>query len=242
MLALLNISKTFYSRSAENKVINKLSLTVKKGTVFGFLGANGAGKTTTLKMIVGLLFTDTGTIKIGKDSSTSLAARQRIGFMSESPQFYRHLTVAEVLEFVGQLYGLEPAEITKRTKELLKDVGLAANANLLCKKMSKGMHQRLGFAAAMMNDPELLVLDEPLDGLDPLGRLDFKRLMVKLKKRGTTIFFSSHILADVEELCDEVAIIDKGKIVCQGSPKSLLKGRKQTLEEFFVTTVTKSSS
>lgn len=239
MLELKNISKTFYQRTSQKLVIANLSLIVKKGTVFGFLGANGSGKTTTLKMIVGLLFTDTGTIKIGKDSSTSLAARQKVGFMSESPQFYRHLTVAEVLEFVGQLYGLEPSVIAKRTKELLKDVGLAANANLLCKKMSKGMHQRLGFATAMMNDPELLILDEPLDGLDPLGRLDFKRLIMKLKKRGTTIFFSSHILADVEELCDEVAILDSGKIVCQGTPKSLLKGRKQTLEEFFVATVTK---
>lgn len=234
MLTLKNVSKTFYTRSSEKLVVSNLSLTVTKGTVFGFLGANGAGKTTTLKMIVGLLFPDKGKISVGRDASTSLAARQKIGFMSESPQFYRHLTVAEVLEFVGQLYGLSAAVITKRTKELLKDVGLEKSADLSCKKMSKGMHQRLGFATALMNEPELLILDEPLDGLDPLGRLDFKKLIMKLKKRGTTIFFSSHILSDVEELCDEVAILDQGKIIRQGSPKSLLKGSKNTLEEFFV--------
>lgn len=214
--------------------MTNLSLTVKKGTVFGFLGANGAGKTTTLKMIVGLLFADKGTITINNDVSNSIAARQKIGFMSETPQFYRHLTVAEVLEFVGQLHGLTPKIIKKRTKDLLKKVGLEKSAKLATKKMSKGMHQRLGFATALMNNPELLILDEPLDGLDPLGRLDFKKLIVDLKKAGTTIFFSSHILADVEELCDEVAILDNGKIIRQGSPKSLLRGSKKTLEEFFV--------
>lgn len=234
MLELKNISKTFYTRRSEKAVISNLSLKVSQGSVFGFLGANGAGKTTTLKIIVGLLFPTHGQITIGKINSADIAARQKIGFMSESPQFYRHLTVKEVLTLVGELHDLPPATITKRSQEVLRDVGLDKNAEMPAKQMSKGMHQRLGFATALMNEPELLILDEPLDGLDPLGRLDFKKLIRKLKKRGTTVFFSSHILADVEELCDEVAILHEGKIIRQGSPKSLLKGSQQSLEEYFV--------
>lgn len=235
MLAIRQLSKKFYQNKTEAPVIRSLTLTVKKGEVYGFLGANGAGKTTTVKMIAGLLFPDTGTITIGKQPAGSLAAARQIGFMPENPQFYRHLNAQEVLEFVGDLFGLEKALITKRAAALLKQVGLAAMANQAVRNFSKGMHQRLAFAVALMNDPALLILDEPLDGLDPLGRLDFKRLIRQWHKDGRTIFFSSHILGDVEELCDRVGILHQGKLVAEGPPRQLAKSA--TLEEFFMATV-----
>lgn len=233
MLELRNLSKTFYQRTEEISVVKKISLRVKKGEVFGFLGLNGAGKTTTVKMIVGLLFPDSGSIKIRSLPSTDLAAKRVIGFMPETPQFYQHLKVFEVLELVGQLFDLDQATIIERTDDLLKKVSLYEAKNWPARKLSKGMHQRLSFATALMNNPALLILDEPLDGLDPLGRLDFKRLIKGLKKQGVTIFFSSHILSDVEELCDQVAVIDRGQIIAQGSPKQLT-GRGKSLEEIFV--------
>ena len=234
MLAIKNLTKTFYARSTEALVVNKLSLTVKKGQVFGLIGPNGAGKTTTVKLIAGLLFLDEGTITIGGYPAGSLEAKRIIGFMNENPQFYYHLKASEVLEFVGDLFGLEKAVTAKRAKALLKEVGLEKDKDQTVRKFSKGMHQRLAFAVAQINQPELLILDEPLDGLDPLGRLDFKKMILNLKQKGTTIFFSSHILSDVEEICDEVAILHRGKIIKQGSPKALTRAAKTSLEELFV--------
>jgi ABC-2 type transport system ATP-binding protein len=161
--------------------------------------------------------------------------------MPENPQFYRHLKAREVLEFVGELFELEKSVIQSRSQELLTQVGLAESAELLVKNFSKGMHQRLGFAVALMNDPALLVLDEPLDGLDPLGRLDFKRLITRARKEGRTVFFSSHILSDVEELCDRVGIIVNGRLVAEDSPRKLIKGNAKTLEEYFVNLVRKNA-
>lgn len=237
MLAIKNISKTFYSRTSEKKVIDRLSCTVKKGQVFGFLGLNGAGKTTVVKMIVGLLGRDQGEITIDGQLANSAQALKKVGFMSEAPNFYRHLSVREVLRFAGELHQLDAATIEARSATLLKKVGLESAADTPTRQLSKGMNQRLGFAVALINDPELLILDEPLDGLDPLGRLDFKKLIREAKRNGTTVFFSSHILSDVEELCDEIAILDRGRLIRQGSPKSLLAKSNQTLEEYFVQTV-----
>lgn len=237
MLKISHLSKTFYQINSEKLVVNDLSLEVKKGQVFGFLGLNGAGKTTTIKMIVGLLFADSGQISIAGQDSSNPETHRRFGFMSESPQFYHHLKVWEVLNYVGELFELDQATIQKRTEQLLNKVNLAEAKDLPVRRLSKGMNQRLGFAVALMNDPELIILDEPLDGLDPVGRLDFKQLITELKKRGKTIFFSSHILSDVEEICDEVAIIHNGQIIKQGKPKSLIGKSEKTLEELFVTTV-----
>lgn len=234
MLTLKRVAKKFYQIREEIPVIDNLSISVKKGEVYGFLGPNGAGKTTTVKLIGGLLFTDQGTITIGKQPAGSIAAQQQIGFMPENPQFYRHLKAREVLEFVGQLFGLEPDTIATRSAKLLGQVGLAKSSDLPVRNFSKGMHQRLGFAVALMNDPALLVLDEPLDGLDPIGRLDFKRLITQARKEGRTVFFSSHILSDVEELCDRVGIVVRGRLVAEGPPKKLIKGKAKTLEEYFV--------
>lgn len=234
MLTLKRVAKKFYQTKGEKQVIRSLSLTLKKGEVYGFLGPNGAGKTTTVKLIAGLLFCDSGSITIGKQPAGSLAAQRQIGFMPENPQFYRHLKAREVLEFVGELFELDRSLITTRSQQLLTQVGLAEAAELPVRNFSKGMHQRLGFAVALMNDPALLVLDEPLDGLDPLGRLDFKRLITRARKEGRTVFFSSHILSDVEELCDRVGIIVNGQLVAEDTPKKLIKGSAKTLEEYFV--------
>jgi len=237
MLRIQNLTKEFYQRTSEITVVKNLTLEVKKGQVFGLIGPNGAGKTTTVKMIGGLLFPTSGSILIKNFPAGSIESKKIIGFMSENPQFYNHLKAREVLEFVGELFGYEKDKIQSLIDKLLTQVGLIKQKELMVKKFSKGMNQRLAFAVAMINDPELLILDEPLDGLDPLGRLDFKRIILENKKKGKTIFFSSHILSDVEEICDEVAIMNEGKILQQGSPKQLLSKSKESLEELFVRTV-----
>lgn len=233
MLKIDKLVKAYQFRRETVPVLHGISLDVPKGKIFGFLGANGAGKTTTIKIIVDLLFADNGQITIGNLPHNSIEAKRIIGFMPEQPQFYHHLTALEVLQFVGELFQLEPEKTTKKAKLLLNRVGLTSAENTAVRRFSKGMHQRLAFAVALINEPKLLIMDEPLDGLDPLGRLDFKRLFLEQKKLGTTIFLSSHILSDVEEICDEVAIIDKGIVIEQGTPKKL-RGKFSTLEEYFV--------
>lgn len=237
MLTIRNLTKQFYQKSGAVTVVDDLSLNVKKGQVFGLIGPNGAGKTTTVKLVAGLLFPDRGQITIGGYPAGSLSAKRQLGFMNENPQFYYHLKAREVLEFVADLFEIEKPVATKKIDQLLKEVGLQEAKELAVRKFSKGMHQRLAFAVAQINNPQLLILDEPLDGLDPLGRLDFKQMILKLKNTGATIFFSSHILSDVEEICDEVAILHRGKIIAQGSPKELVKSSNQSLEELFVRSI-----
>ena len=232
MLQIKGVTKTFYQKNKEVSVVRDLTLQVKKGQVFGFLGVNGAGKTTTLKMIVGLLRADKGTITINGVDSSSELSRSDIGFMPETPQFYRHLKVIEVLKYVASLF--EEKLSDAQAQKLLQQVGLADSANIATSKLSKGMHQRLAFSVALVNNPKLLILDEPLDGLDPVGRLAIKKLILDQKKKGTTVFFSSHILSDVEELCDELAIINTGELIAQGTPNSFIKKTKKSLEEIFV--------
>lgn len=241
MLQLTNLTKSFYQAGQEKTVVKDLTLSVSEGEVFGFLGPNGAGKTTTVKLITELIYPDSGTITINSLPNSSQQAKKLYGFMPEQPQFYHHLSAKEVLDYAGQLFGFEESSIKVRTTQLLAKVGLAHVANLAVKKFSKGMHQRLAFAVALINEPMLLIMDEPLDGLDPLGRLDFKKLIIDLKKTGTTIFFSSHILSDVEELCDRIAIIHNGQKLHEGTPKGLIKeSGHQTLEAMFVETIRKS--
>ena len=238
MLSLKQVTKLFYQGQKEIAVVNNISFDVKKGEVFGFLGPNGAGKTTTVKMIVGLLYQNKGMISIDGLSNHSEIAKQKIGFMPEQPQFYRHLKAFEMVELAGGLFGLPNDVVKKRSNMLLERVGLDKFKNEMVRLFSKGMQQRLAFATALVNEPELLILDEPLDGLDPIGRLDFKNLLLGLKKQGTTIFLNTHILSDVEEICDTVAILDFGQILKQGKPKDLITKNK-TLEEIFVETIEK---
>jgi ABC-2 type transport system ATP-binding protein len=235
-LSIRNLSKEYTNFGGSHRVVSNLTLSVPRGEVFGFLGPNGAGKTTTIKMIVGLAFPTRGTIEIFGEPSNTRTVRARVGFMSENPYFYSYLTAQEFMLFSASLLNLSSIIAHERTASLLNMVGLSGAADQQIRTFSKGMNQRLGFAQALLGDPEIVFLDEPLDGLDPLGRVDFKRMIQALKKEGKTIFFNSHILSDVQELCDSIGIIHKGKLVESGPLTRILKGR-ESLEEHFIRVV-----
>ncbi len=210
-----------------------IDLEVEAGEVFGFLGPNGAGKTTTIKILVGLMRQTSGTAQLfGQDVNNS-EVRSRIGFLAESPYFYEYLTAEEFLAFYGQLFDLSKNEIKLRPSALLKQVGLESSANVQLRKFSKGMLQRIGIAQALINDPELIILDEPMLGLDPIGRKEMRELILMLKSQGKTIFFSSHIIHDVEVVCDRVGILVNGKLLALGRIDEITN-EKETLEDAFI--------
>jgi ABC-2 type transport system ATP-binding protein len=192
--------------------LNGLTLTVEKGETFGFLGPNGAGKTTTLKILMGIIRPSSGSATIlGQDYRTPEVKRQ-IGFLPEQPYFYDYLSAPELLDYYAQLSGVAAAERAQRIRPLLDRVGLGDVGNKQLRKFSKGMLQRVGIAQAIIHDPEVVILDEPMSGLDPLGRHEVRELIQGLKDQGKTIFFSTHILSDAEALCDRVAVIHKGEL------------------------------
>jgi ABC-2 type transport system ATP-binding protein len=202
--------------------VEGLSLEVRRGEVFGFLGPNGAGKTTTLKILMGLIYPTSGQARLfGRDLGDP-QTKARLGFLPESPYFYDYLTSREFLGFYGHLFGLWGAVLDKRIDELLELVGMMHAKDLQLRKFSKGMLQRVGVAQALINDPELVVLDEPMSGLDPIGRKEVRDLILRLKESGKTVLFSSHILHDAEVLCDRVAMILKGRLVACGRVTDLL--------------------
>jgi ABC-2 type transport system ATP-binding protein len=202
--------------------VDGLDLEVRRGEVFGFLGPNGAGKTTTLKMLMGLIYPTGGQARLfGRDLGDP-QIKARLGFLPESPYFYDYLTSREFLEFYGHLFGLWGAVLSNRVDELLQLVGMTHAKDLQLRKFSKGMLQRVGIAQALINDPELVVLDEPMSGLDPIGRKEVRDLILRLKESGKTVLFSSHILHDAEVLCDRVAMILKGRLVACGRVADLL--------------------
>ncbi|CAI4033184.1 ABC transporter ATP-binding protein [Nitrospira tepida] len=193
-----------------------LSLSVPQGEIFGFLGPNGAGKTTTLKILLGLMRTTSGKATVLGKPAGDVQTRAKIGFLPEAPYFYDYLTAEEFLGFYGQLAGLSRSSIHRRVTELIELVGLCeARTRQLC-KFSKGMLQRVGLAQALIHDPELVILDEPMSGLDPVGRKHVRDVILGLRERGKTIFFSSHIIADVEVMCDRVGIVVKGRMLTSG--------------------------
>jgi len=202
--------------------VDGLSLEVRRGEVFGFLGPNGAGKTTTLKILMGLIYPTSGTARLFNFDMGDPRAKTRLGFLPESPYFYDYLTSREFLEFYGHLFGLWGAVLSRRVDELLELVGMTHAKDLQLRKFSKGMLQRVGVAQALINDPELVVLDEPMSGLDPIGRKEVRDLILRLKESGKTVLFSSHILHDAEVLCDRVAMILKGRLVACGRVTDLL--------------------
>ncbi|MEO8340169.1 MAG: ABC transporter ATP-binding protein [Nitrospirota bacterium] len=202
--------------------VEGLNLEVRRGEVFGFLGPNGAGKTTTLKILMGLIYPTSGQARLfGRDLGDP-QTKARLGFLPESPYFYEYLTSREFLRFYGHLFGLWGAVLDKRIDELLELVGMTHSKDLQLRKFSKGMLQRVGIAQALINDPELVVLDEPMSGLDPIGRKEVRDLIFRLKESGKTVMFSSHILHDAEVLCDRVAMILKGRLVACGRVTDLL--------------------
>lgn len=204
--------------------VDGLSLDVRRGEVFGFLGPNGAGKTTTIKMLMGLIYPTNGTASIFGHPIGAPQAKAKLGFLPESPYFYDYLTGKEFLRFYGHLFSLRGTMLEKRVDELLDTVGMTHARDLQLRKFSKGMLQRVGIAQALINDPELVVLDEPMSGLDPIGRKEVRDLILRLKESGKTVMFSSHILHDAEMLCDRVAMIMKGKLVACGHVSDLLAG------------------
>ncbi len=234
MIEIKNVTKTFGARSA----VKNLSLSIDKGEVFGFLGPNGAGKTTTMKMILGLMRPTKGSITLFNEKAGSIAARRKIGFLPEFANYYQHLTGREFLEFVGEIFGLGQSEIDKRSKRLLKLVNLPTEAHdRQVHTYSKGMQQRIGMAQALMNNPDVLFLDEPMSGLDPIGRREIKDIIIELKHQGKTIFFNSHILSDAQEICDRIGIIHLGSLLISGSIKEVVPTGK-TLEDVFVEAIT----
>jgi len=203
-------------RKRPYRALDRLSLDVAAGEVFGFLGPNGAGKTTTLKLLMQLVFPTSGRAEILGRPLGDLPVKRRIGYLPESPYFYDYLTAEELLTYFARLFGYGAAECRTRAARRLDEVGIGAERRLQLRKFSKGMLQRVGIAQALINDPELVIFDEPMSGLDPLGRRDVRQLILGLRDRGCTVFFSSHVLSDAEALCSRVAILAHGRLVAQG--------------------------
>jgi ABC-2 type transport system ATP-binding protein len=203
-------------RVSRRRALNELTLAVQPGEVFGFLGPNGTGKTTTLKLLLRLLFPSSGRAWVLDKPAGDLDARRRIAFLPEHPYFYDYLTAEELLDYFGSLFGYSAAERRRRTVRCLDDAGIGGERQLALRHLSKGLIQRVGIAQALLNDPEVLFLDEPMSGLDPLGRRDIRALILDLRDRGTTVFFSSHILSDAEALCSRVAIVAGGRLATMG--------------------------
>ncbi|HSQ35303.1 MAG TPA: ABC transporter ATP-binding protein [Candidatus Binatia bacterium] len=231
-LEITNLKKSFRSNFLIKKyhILKGIDLSVEHGEIYGFLGPNGAGKTTTIKCILGLLFPDSGEIVINGQPSASIAARGQIGFLPENPYFYDYLTASELLYFSASLFAIPAAIARERIDMLIQMVGLAGREHLKLRKFSKGMLQRLGMAQALIQDPVCLILDEPFSGLDPIGRKEFRDLILALKSQGKTIFFSSHILQDAEMMVDKVGIIINGRISRQGRLSEMIASSTQCHE------------
>jgi ABC-2 type transport system ATP-binding protein len=227
LIDVRGLEKTFQVGFFERKrvaAVKGVSFDVRRGEIFGFLGPNGAGKTTTIKMLTGLIAPSGGeAFLFGKPVPTP-ASRERLGFLPENPYVYPYLTPREFVELSGQLSGLRGKALRSRTMQVLEHVKIAYAADRQVRRLSKGMLQRTGIAAALVADPEMLILDEPMSGLDPVGRKEVKDLMFAERDRGRTIFFSTHILGDVEAMCDRVAILREGRVVVSGALRSLLRG------------------
>jgi ABC-2 type transport system ATP-binding protein len=206
-----------FLRSRPYVALDRLDLRVGRGEVFGFLGPNGAGKTTTLKLLMQLIFPTGGTASILGRPVGDVTVRRRLGYLPENPAFYDNVSAEELLGYFASLFGYRGAERTARVSRLLDEVGLGGERRMQLRRYSKGMIQRVGLAQALLNDPEIVFLDEPMSGLDPLGRRDVRELILRLRDRGTTVFFSSHILADAEAICSRVGIVAGGRLVAAGT-------------------------
>jgi ABC-2 type transport system ATP-binding protein len=223
--------ETGFWRKRKTRALDGLSLTVESGQIFGFLGANGAGKTTTLKLLMRLIYPTGGTARILGRNINDVAMHARIGYLPENPYFYDYLTAREFLNYCGELFGLDRAARELRTNELLTRVNLESKSwDRQLRKFSKGMLQRIGLAQALVNDPEIVFLDEPMSGLDPVGRREVRDLIASLRTSGKTVFMCSHILSDIEVLCDSVAILKHGRLAHSGSLAELRAGETNMFE------------
>src|SRR4051794_10833436 len=232
-LEIAELSKTFsvgFWKKRPRCVLKPLNLSVEQGEVFGYLGPNGAGKTTTLKILMGLIYPTTGTARIFGHSIDQPEAKLNIGFSPEQPYFYDHLTAQELLEYYGQLSAIPARERSRRAASTLERVGLKDVDRLQLRKFSKGMLQRVSLAQAILHDPKFLFFDEPMSGLDPIGRREVRDLIQELKDEGKTVFFSTHILSDAETLCDRVSVLNKGELRGVGVVRELLAESKKNVE------------
>jgi ABC-2 type transport system ATP-binding protein len=232
-LEIQDLSKTYsvgFWKKRPRCVLKPLNLAVEEGEVFGYLGPNGAGKTTTLKLLMGLVYPTTGTARIFGHSIDDPRAKLNIGFSPEQPYFYDYLTAQELLEYYAHLSGVPAHGRSKRAADCLTRVGLKDIERLQLRKFSKGMLQRVALAQAIVHDPKFLFLDEPMSGLDPIGRREVRDLIQELKDEGKTIFFSTHILSDAEALCDRVAVLNYGELKGVGVVRELLSGREGSVE------------
>jgi ABC-2 type transport system ATP-binding protein len=235
-LSVKDLRKTFHPGlfEASIEVLKGLTFEVAGGEIFGFLGPNGAGKTTTIKAITEIIYPDAGEIAVCGLPHTALEAKKKIGFMSESPYIYRHLTGREYLRFSGELLGLDRSGIADRISRVLEDVGMASRADRTMGTYSKGMLQRVALGQALLGEPELLILDEPMSGLDPVGRRDVRDIILSQAAAGVTVFFSTHIIPDVEMICDRVAIVVDGRVRAIGAVSDLVSDEPKSFEVAFV--------
>lgn len=233
VIELFGLTKDYpvgFWRKRMRRALDGLTLQVEEGEIFGFLGPNGAGKTTTLKLLMGLIFPTAGTARIRGRSIEDVRMHHEIGYLPEQPYFYDYLTARELLDYFARFFGYDPGERNTRVAHALERVGLAAAANVQLRKFSKGMLQRAGVAQAILHDPQIVFLDEPMSGLDPVGRHEVRDIILELKQKGCTVFFSTHILSDAEMLCDRVAVVVGGKLQGVGSPAELVSIQVQGME------------
>ncbi|MFO7870749.1 MAG: ABC transporter ATP-binding protein [Kiritimatiellia bacterium] len=232
-LEVKDLTVVFHSRHGEVKALDRLNLSVSQGQVFGFLGPNGAGKTTTMMVLLGFTEPASGKAEIfGRDCGKSIA-RQRIGYLPEHPDTYRFLTGRELLNMTGNLFLMEQKGLRRRVSEVLEEVELTEAADRRIATYSRGMMQRICLAQSMINDPDLLILDEPTGGLDPLGRVKIRNLISGFRDAGKAVFFSSHELSEAELVCDRLAIISRGRIAAEGRVSDMVK-TEQNLEKYFM--------
>jgi ABC-2 type transport system ATP-binding protein len=232
VIALKALRKSFHGHLGIGRTVavDGLDITVQPGEIFGLLGPNGAGKTTTLKLMLGLLRPDSGQALLFGRPPHDVAARARLGFLPENPYFYDYLTPVEFLDLYARLHGIPAAERARRIRAAIERVGLAGREKTALRKFSKGMIQRLGLAQAIQHDPELVILDEPMSGLDPIGRREVRDLIMSLRAAGRTVFFSSHILQDAEMVCDRVAIVFRGRLRAVGRLDDLVSRDARWIE------------
>lgn len=228
-----NLTVEFPSRRGMVPAVRGLNLAVPEGQVYGFLGPNGAGKTTTMHVLLGFIEPTAGEARLFNEDVRHSIARRRIGYLPEQPGTYRFLTGRESLVMAGRLFGIGPRDLRRRVEELLDMFDLAGAADRRVAEYSRGMLQRIGLAQALIHDPELLILDEPTSGFDPLGRIGIRKIINTLRGRGKTVFFSSHELSEVERVCDQVGIIAGGHLIAQGAIAELVGGGEH-LEQYFL--------
>ena len=243
-IEILGLEKTYlvgFWRKRPKCALHPLHLQVEDGEIFGFLGPNGAGKTTTLKLLMGLVFPSSGSARILGKEWTNPEVKAQIGFLPEQPYFYDHLTAHELLNYYAQLSGVPAKERSRRVDRTLQRVGLKDVHGVQLRKFSKGMLQRVGIAQAILHEPRLVFFDEPMSGLDPIGRREVRDLMEQLKQEGKTVFFSTHILSDAEALCDRVAIIHKGELRGTGAIADLTAGVQGKVEVIWQGTLVPAS-